>query len=53
MSASTDKKKYRPYCKYFAAYQKGYIRKMLVYFIIYCMPGCIYNISRKILFSIK
>ena len=39
MSAATDKKKYRPYCKQFAANQKGWLRKSLVYGIIYLMPG--------------
>lgn len=53
MSAATDKKKYKPYCKQFAAYQSSMIRKTLVYIIIYCMPGWVYNLSRKILFSLK
>jgi len=53
MSASTDKKKYRSYCGRFAAYQKGIVRKSLAYLIIYCMPGWVYNLSRKILFSLK
>lgn len=53
MSAATDKKKYKPYCKQFASYQQGIIRKLLAYGIIYCMPGWVYNLSRKILFSLK
>lgn len=53
MSAATDKKKYKPMCPDFAAYQTGVVRKTLVYFIIYGMPGWIYNLSRKILFKIK
>ncbi len=53
MSAATDKKKYKPMCPDFAAYQNGVLRKSLVYAIIYCMPGWVYNLSRKILFSIK
>ncbi len=53
MSAATDKKKYRPMCKEFADYQHGFIRKGLVYVIIYCMPGFVYNWSRKVLFKIK
>lgn len=53
MSAATDKKKYKPYCSEFASYQKGVARKALVYLIIYLMPGFVYNLSRKILFSIK
>lgn len=53
MSAATDKKKYRPMCKAFAGYQHGFIRKGLVYGIIYCMPGFVYNWSRKVLFKLK
>lgn len=53
MSAATDKKKYKPYCKEFAAYQKGWLRKFLAYAIIYCMPGFVYNLSRKVLFALK
>ncbi|MDO5527216.1 MAG: glycosyltransferase family 2 protein [Prevotella sp.] len=53
MSAATDKKKYKPYCRRFAAYQRGFVRKSLAYLIIYFMPGWVYNISRKILFSLK
>lgn len=53
MSAATDKKKYKPMCADFASYQNGFLRKSLVYGIIYCVPGWVYNLSRKILFSIK
>ena len=53
MSAATDKKKYKPMCPDFAAYQNGVLRKSLVYAIIYFMPGWVYDFSRKILFSIK
>ena len=53
MSAATDKKKFKPYCSQFASYQKGVLRKALVYLIIYLMPGFVYNLSRKILFSLK
>ncbi|WP_455667566.1 glycosyltransferase family 2 protein [Phocaeicola sp.] len=53
MSAATDKKKYKPYCKQFAAFQTSTVRKFLAYAIIYCMPGWVYNVSRKILFSLK
>ena len=53
MSAATDKKKYKPYCSQFAQYQDGIIRKVLIYLIIGLMPGWVYNLSRKILFSIK
>lgn len=53
MSAATDKKKYKPYCKEFALNQKGWFRKFLCYAVIYCMPGFIYNLSRKILFKLK
>lgn len=53
MSAATDKKKYSPMCSAFAAYQNGIIRKSLVYMIVYCMPGFVYNWSRKILFKLK
>jgi hypothetical protein len=40
-------------CADFASYQNGFLRKSLVYGIIYCVPGWVYNLSRKILFSIK
>jgi glycosyltransferase involved in cell wall biosynthesis len=53
MSASTDKKKYKPMCPDFASYQVGYFRKALVYLIIYFMPGWVYNLSRSILFKYK
>lgn len=53
MSAATDKKKYKPMCADFASYQNGVLRKSLVYGIIYCVPGWVYNLSRKLLFSIK
>lgn len=53
MCASTEKKKYRPYCKEFIKYQKGLIRKIMCYAIIYCMPEFVYNFSRVILFHIK
>lgn len=53
MSAATDKKKYKAYCSQFAKYQDGILRKSLVYLIIYLMPGFVYNLSRKILFSLK
>ena len=53
MSAATDKKKYRPMCRAFAAYQKGLVRKALVYLIVYCMPGWVYSLSRRLLFSLK
>lgn len=53
MAAATDKKKYKPYCSKFASYQNSIIRKVLVYLIIYLMPGFVYNLSRKILFGIK
>lgn len=53
MSAATDKGKYKPYCKAFADYQHGWLRKSLVYTIIYCMPAFAYNLSRKVLFKLK
>lgn len=53
MSAATDKKKYKPMCAGFASYQTNAIRKALVYLIIYCMPGWVYNLSRKVLFKMK
>lgn len=53
MSAATDKRKYKPYCSQFAKYQDGFFRKSLVYLIIYLVPGFVYNLSRKILFSLK
>lgn len=53
LSASTNKKKYKPMCKEMASNQSGLIRKGLVYFIIYCMPGFLYKISRYILFYFK
>lgn len=53
MCAATDKKKYRPYSRYFAAYQKGIVRKSLAYLIIYCVPGWVYNLSRRLLFFLK
>lgn len=53
LSAATDKKKYKPYCPQFLQYQDGWLRKFLVYAIIYCMPGFVYNLSRKILFKLK
>ena len=53
MCAATEKKKYRPYCKEFVKYQKGWFRKFMCYAIINCMPGFVYNLSRVILFHIK
>lgn len=53
MSAATDKKKYKPMCADFASYQNNTIRKALVYMIVYCMPGWVYNLSRKVLFKMK
>lgn len=53
MSAATDKKKYRPMCREMAANQEGFMRKMLVYSIIYFMPSFAYNQSRRILFKLK
>lgn len=53
MSAATDKKKYKPMCAGFTSYQTNAIRKALVYLIIYCMPGWVYNLSRKVLFKMK
>lgn len=53
MSAATDKKKFKPYCSDFARYQKGWLRKILVYGIVYLFPGWLYNLSRNILFKLK
>jgi hypothetical protein len=53
MSAATEKKKYKTYCRSFANYQNGWLRKFLCYAIIYTMPGWVYNLSRKFLFKIK
>ena len=53
MSAATEKKKYKPMCPGFASYQKGWLRKSLVYVIVYCMPGWLYGLSRKLLFRSK
>lgn len=53
MAAATNKKKYKPYCRLFSNYQDNIIRKLLIYAIIYLMPGWVYNLSRKILFNLK
>jgi len=53
LSASTRKKMYKPLCKKINEYQNSKLRKILTYFVIYCTPGFVYNLSRKVLFNKK
>lgn len=53
ISATQNRKIYKPLCKDINKYQKNKFRKFITYFIIYCVPRFVYDWSRIFLFNIK
>lgn len=53
LCASAHKSYYRPLCKDISSYQKGWVRKFLVYFVIFLSPVFLFDISRNIIFKSK
>ncbi len=51
LMASAYKSRYKSLCKRINTYQNSYIRKILTYLIIYCVPSFIYPILRRLMYK--
>lgn len=51
LAASSYKKENKPLCSKINEHQKGWLRHFLTYFIIYCIPGFVNNLLRKLAYK--